>query len=221
MKTFSALLALCAGNSPVTNEIRSQRPVMRSFDLFFDLRLNNRFSKHRNAGDLRSHGADYDVTVMNFIFMDHCSWLINLSCQVVIIPSCLTETFGFFDVTWLMQIRCTWPMRLNWKWKSGIDEDTILTHMYFHYFSYLLCFILQENLKSVFHQTIAMINLLSDLRQLELDFMQRHGTDICASNTANADIQYFCQILEGRFDRAYVALDHFYKKVTRTVSWKS
>ena len=45
METFSALLALCAGNSPVTGEFPSQRPVSRSFDVFFDLRLNKRLSK--------------------------------------------------------------------------------------------------------------------------------------------------------------------------------
>ena len=44
METFSALLAICAGNSPVTSEFPSQRPVMRSFDVFFDLRLNKRLS---------------------------------------------------------------------------------------------------------------------------------------------------------------------------------
>ena len=43
--TFSVLLALCAGNSPVTGEFPSQRPMTRSFDVFFDLRLNKRLSK--------------------------------------------------------------------------------------------------------------------------------------------------------------------------------
>ena len=43
--TFSALLAICAGNSPVTGEFPTQRPVTRSFDIFFDLRLNRRLSK--------------------------------------------------------------------------------------------------------------------------------------------------------------------------------
>ena len=43
METFSALLALCAGNSPVTGEYPSQRPVTRSFDVFLDLHLNKRF----------------------------------------------------------------------------------------------------------------------------------------------------------------------------------
>ena len=45
METFSALLALCVGNSPVTGEFPSQRPVTRSFGVFFDLRLNKRISK--------------------------------------------------------------------------------------------------------------------------------------------------------------------------------
>ena len=44
-ETFSALLALCAGNSPVADEFPAQRPVTRSFDVFFDLRLNERLSK--------------------------------------------------------------------------------------------------------------------------------------------------------------------------------
>ena len=42
---FSALLALCAGNSTVTGEFPSQRPVTRSFYIFFDLRLDKRMSK--------------------------------------------------------------------------------------------------------------------------------------------------------------------------------
>ena len=45
METFSALLALCVGNSPATGEIPSQRPVTGSFDVFFDLRVNKRLSK--------------------------------------------------------------------------------------------------------------------------------------------------------------------------------
>ena len=45
MEPFSALLALCAGNSPVSGEFPSPRPVTRSFDVFFDLRLNKQLSK--------------------------------------------------------------------------------------------------------------------------------------------------------------------------------
>ena len=45
MEKFSAILALCAGNSPVTCEFPSQRPVTRSFDVLFNLRVYKRLSK--------------------------------------------------------------------------------------------------------------------------------------------------------------------------------
>ena len=45
METFSALPAVCAGNSPVTGEFPAQRPMTQSFEIFFDLRLNKRLSK--------------------------------------------------------------------------------------------------------------------------------------------------------------------------------
>ena len=46
METFSAVLALCVGNSPVTGEFPAQRPMTRSLHVFFDLRLNKRLTKH-------------------------------------------------------------------------------------------------------------------------------------------------------------------------------
>ena len=46
MEALTALLANCAGNSPVTGEFPAQRPVTRSFDVFVDLCLNKRLSKH-------------------------------------------------------------------------------------------------------------------------------------------------------------------------------
>ena len=46
MGTFSALRVLCEGNPPVTTGgFPSQRPVMRSFGVFFDLHLNKRLNK--------------------------------------------------------------------------------------------------------------------------------------------------------------------------------
>ena len=40
METFSALLAICAANSPASGEFPAQRPMTRSFDVSFDLCLN-------------------------------------------------------------------------------------------------------------------------------------------------------------------------------------
>ena len=42
---FGVTVAICAGNSLVTGEFPPQRPVTRSFDVFFYLRLNKRLSK--------------------------------------------------------------------------------------------------------------------------------------------------------------------------------
>ena len=60
METFSALLALCAGNSPVTGEFPSQRPVTRRFDVFFHLRLNKR--------------AHFDVIVIQLDHRNKLQW---------------------------------------------------------------------------------------------------------------------------------------------------
>ena len=45
MDTFAALLVICARNSQVPGDFPAQRPVTRSFDVFFDLHPNKRFSK--------------------------------------------------------------------------------------------------------------------------------------------------------------------------------
>ena len=45
METYSALLAICAENSPVTGDFPAQRPVTRSFEVFFDLHLDKLLSK--------------------------------------------------------------------------------------------------------------------------------------------------------------------------------
>ena len=64
METFCALLALCAGNSPVTGEFPSQRPLKRSLDVFIDPRPNKRLSKQPETGDLRHHRTHYDVKMI-------------------------------------------------------------------------------------------------------------------------------------------------------------
>ena len=67
MKTFSTLLALYVGNPPVTSEFPSQRPVTRSFDVFFICTWLKGWANNREAGDLRCHRAHYDVIIMSTI----------------------------------------------------------------------------------------------------------------------------------------------------------
>ena len=54
---------ISAGNSLVTSEFPAQMLVTRSFDVFFDLRLNKRWVNNRGAVDLRRDRAYYDDTV--------------------------------------------------------------------------------------------------------------------------------------------------------------
>ena len=67
METFSALLAICAGSSPINGEFPAQRPVTRSFDVSLIYVWINGWVNNREAGDLRRHRAHYDVTVMTKI----------------------------------------------------------------------------------------------------------------------------------------------------------
>ena len=60
----SALVALCAGNSPVTGEFPAQMPETRSFDVIFDLHLIIVWLNNGEAGDLRRHRAHYDAIVI-------------------------------------------------------------------------------------------------------------------------------------------------------------
>ena len=86
METFSALLPICAGNSPVTGEFRVQRPVTRSFDVFFDLRLNGWLSKkswgwwfETPSRPLRHHSNE--KCYIKIHVMDK---LMNTSCEIAL-----------------------------------------------------------------------------------------------------------------------------------------
>ena len=64
METFSVLLALCEGNPSVTGGFPSQRPVTRSFAIFFDLRLNKSLC-------IQSKGRWFDTRLHSL--WRHCS----------------------------------------------------------------------------------------------------------------------------------------------------
>ena len=64
MEPFSALLAISAGNSPDTGEFPAQRSMTRSFDVFFDLRLNKRLNKQSSGWWFETPSRQNDVTLM-------------------------------------------------------------------------------------------------------------------------------------------------------------
>ena len=77
METFSALLALCAGNSPCPGAFSSQRPVARGFDDFFDLHLNKPLSKQSRGWwfetPSRSLWPHHNAVVININFDNQIS----------------------------------------------------------------------------------------------------------------------------------------------------
>ena len=102
METFSALLTICAGNSPVTGEFPAQRLVSRSFDVFFDLRLNKRLSKQL---------WDWWFETLSHLLWRHCntSHFTGLCCgfygtRRVTPPSlaCLGIATDWENQTWLI-----------------------------------------------------------------------------------------------------------------------
>ena len=81
METYSALLTLCAGNSPVTGEFPAQRPATRNFDVSFICAWINGWANNREAGDSRRHRGHYDVMVMQGLTASDCEGITNLNYQ--------------------------------------------------------------------------------------------------------------------------------------------
>ena len=53
---------------PIPVLSKAQRPVTRSFDVFFDLRLIKRWVNTREAGDFKRYCAHNDVIVMHITY---------------------------------------------------------------------------------------------------------------------------------------------------------
>ena len=84
METFSALLSICAGNSPVPSEFPAQRPVTRSFVVSLICVWIIGWVNNREAGDLRRYRAHYDVIVMrNNCAHEICTWMCNVTLAAI------------------------------------------------------------------------------------------------------------------------------------------
>ena len=98
-KHFFALLAFFAGSSPVTGEFPSHSPVARSFDAFYDLRLNKRLSKQWRGWRLRRHHAHYDVTIMVTYLGGNTALLIIINVMLIKVLSCCKISY-LLDFFW-------------------------------------------------------------------------------------------------------------------------
>ena len=86
METFCALLALCAGISPVTSEFPSQASDTEFWCLLWSTLQKNDWVNNRDAGGLRRHRVHYDITVMGLL---HVNAGLNIPCNLLGIRFCL------------------------------------------------------------------------------------------------------------------------------------
>ena len=66
MEKFSALLALCEGNPPVTVDSPHNGQWLRALMFSLNCAWTNSWTNNRDAGNLRRHRTDYDVAAMVF-----------------------------------------------------------------------------------------------------------------------------------------------------------
>ena len=102
---FSAKLALCAGNSPDPVNSPRKRPVTRSFDVFFDLRLNKRLSEHSKRQWFERSSRSYDVTVMWYIDHTYPTTRDSIAVRNKAKQSCLNIVGYIISLGYLCNIR--------------------------------------------------------------------------------------------------------------------
>ena len=112
MEIFSALLAICAGNSPVPGEFPAQRPVTRSFDVCFDLHLDKRLSKQswgwwfetlsrplwRHSNDEVAIDMNYSIWIQWLIAIDAHIFVWKLYFIAMILPANFQGTPGTVSI---------------------------------------------------------------------------------------------------------------------------
>ena len=114
METFSALLALCAGNSLVIGDFPAQRPVTWSFDVFFDLHPNKRLSKQSWGWwfETPSHSLSRHCNegcFFSFIEVCCCCW-----CRFLLFNSALVKTTAkiwYFRIIYLQLMETALQIR--------------------------------------------------------------------------------------------------------------
>ena len=115
-RKFSALLAICAGNSPVTGEFPTQRPVTQSFDVLLDLHLNKRLSK-QSCGwwfEMPSHPLWRHRNGLYFMSSkpDLCSMQVNTMLYQIVY-----YTVQYYNGNWL----CCLNLQQRYHWSSSLQ----------------------------------------------------------------------------------------------------
>ena len=77
METFSALLVLCEGNSPVVMDSRHKGQWRRALMYYLVCARTGGWANNRDAGDFRRHRVHYGVVIMYYLFW----WLPSVVCS--------------------------------------------------------------------------------------------------------------------------------------------
>ena len=107
METFSALLALCAGNSPAPVNSPHKGQWRRALMFYFICAWINDWVNNREAGDLRRHRGHYDVNMMTHDWNDHHAFC-GENCITVV----LNFSFIFMPQLWVDKTLVTWGRQL-------------------------------------------------------------------------------------------------------------
>ena len=123
MEPFSALLALRAGNSPVTGEFPAKGQWRGALIFFLFCAWINGWVNNREAGDLRRHWyAHYDVTVMipmrNDEFYGAVFYVIDTCFMVVYV------LMYFYCICWVFSVLLILPVHCK-KWRQYKDDQSI------------------------------------------------------------------------------------------------
>ena len=119
MATFSALLAICAGNSPHKGQWRGA--------LVFSLIctwIKGCWENNHEAGDLKRHRTHYDVTVMKNQRYPSKSDFVNFNLFCDIYNSSIRQYLYFYAVwngmvLWILHI---WIIDIHWYLQSSVQS---------------------------------------------------------------------------------------------------
>ena len=137
IETYSALLVLWAWkihrspvnsphNSPVAREFSAERPVTRSFDIFFICAWTKCSVNNHEAGDLRRHRAHHDVIVMVSMSSQQCSIFAKCWHKNGLLYSIISDAFHFSP--WIASISYSSALVCVWNCLSQLTFTEISNH---------------------------------------------------------------------------------------------
>ena len=129
METFSAWLGLRVGNSLVTGEFASQRPVTGSLMFSFICAWTNGWVNNRGTGDLRRYCAHYDVILMIQFIPKHIKLVLCCSLLRIVFIQILHGYFTVDPVTQPWRIWIYTRESIFIIHKSSFSVNTSLCHI--------------------------------------------------------------------------------------------